>query len=111
MSVSPLYAELKVSPLPNHKYKLLSPFTYHGITVPSGFITNGADIPRIFWIFIPPNDSRNLPAVVMHDFLCSLKRYDEADKMFLDIMEETATRKVTRLIMYYGVRLYTKFIR
>ena len=108
---SKLYADLKLSPLPNHKFKTLAPFTYKGVTVPTGFITNGADIPRIFWGLIPPNDSRNLPAVVMHDFLCDLKRYDEADRIFLEIMEELATKKITRLIMYYGVRFYTKFIR
>lgn len=55
--------------------RLLEPFTYNTdggalrITVPSGFVTDFASVPRIFWGIAPPL-GRYGKAAVVHDFLC-----------------------------------------
>ncbi len=33
---------------------LLEPLTWRGITVPTGFMTDGASVPRILWAWLPP---------------------------------------------------------
>jgi len=52
---------------------LEQPFSFlsfwHGeITVPAGFDTDYASIPRIFWPIYPP-DGEYAPAAILHDFL------------------------------------------
>ena len=66
------YKNLIISPLPEHKYILEEEYRYKDVVVPIGFVTDGADIPRLFWSFYPPNRSDYLPAVIVHDCLCSL---------------------------------------
>ena len=41
------------------------------IVVPKGFVTDGASIPQIFWVFLPTWGSYSRAAVV-HDYLCIL---------------------------------------
>lgn len=53
------------------------PFTYHvgeypseeRITVPKGFQTDFASIPRPIWVLMPPDDDYT-QAAVLHDFMC-----------------------------------------
>ena len=42
-----LLASCKVQPYDIHRFLLLEDFTYEGIMVPKGYITNGVDIPRL----------------------------------------------------------------
>ena len=105
------YDTIVVQPLPTHKYIIKKPILYKDIIVPEGYITNGADIPRIFWSIVPPNDSNILPAVIIHDFLIDKKEYKKADRYFKEIMIELNINKIKRNILYLGVRFYTVFIR
>lgn len=43
------------------------------IEVPVGFLTNGASIPRIIWIFLSPTDPDILYASYVHDLLYALQ--------------------------------------
>ena len=43
------------------------------VTVPKGYVTDGASVPRLFWGMIPPWGSYGQAAVV-HDFLCEKKQ-------------------------------------
>ena len=58
-------------------WKVRSPLTYYSakldktITVPDGFVTNLASIPRIAWIVIPTDDRHIIDASVVHDYLYS----------------------------------------
>jgi hypothetical protein len=82
-----LYKKCVVSPRPGNSFKVLEPLLYNDIKVPVGYITDGANIPRIFWILWPPNKTDYLPAVILHDYMCSLGEYRKADKYFRDYMK------------------------
>jgi len=109
------YQELVLSPRPNHVYEVANDFSICGINVPSGYRTNGADIPRIFWFFFPPNDSTMMPAVVVHDFLCSVAatkpEYIHADDKFNEVCLSIGVSKFRRLVYYFAISLYTKVFR
>jgi len=105
-----MYKDIKLSPLKGDKYILLEDLLYKDITVPEGYITNGANIPRVFWSIWPPNRSDYMPAVVVHDYLCDMEDYDRADEYFKDIMEYLGINKITIFLFYYSVRLYHKIV-
>lgn len=49
-------------------YKLLEPIHVNDATIPEGFISDGASVPRIFWSVFPPvRDYFN--EAVYHDYL------------------------------------------
>jgi hypothetical protein len=55
------------------------------ITVPAGYLTDGASVPRIFWSIIPPWGAYGQAAVV-HDILCE----------YLSIMVDGKLTPITR---------------
>ena len=74
-----------VQPIDKDKFRVYENYSYKGICVPKGFITNGADIHRILWSIFPPNSPEYLSAVVLHDFMCtyaSKYTYEKADRYF-----------------------------
>lgn len=79
------------------------------ITVPKGFTTDAASVPRLFWSFLPPL-GRYTKAAVVHDYLyrTHLKTKEDADKIFLWLMEDLGVEKVRRIAMYYAVKLFGK---
>ena len=77
------------------------------VTVPLGFITDFASIPRLLWIFYPKWGKYGNAAVI-HDYLYwdqifSRKR---ADEIFLEGMEVLGVGKFYRKMIYYGVRMF-----
>jgi len=75
--VSSFTTPLIVTPLDDGRtWKLVEPFRYHIgdrnsediITIPTGFITDFASVPRIFWVLIPPYGKWG-KATVVHDWL------------------------------------------
>lgn len=104
-----MYNLVKTSPLPNLRFQLLKSFSYKDVTVPKGYKTNGADVPRIFWSFFPPYRSDYLPAVIVHDYLCDIGEYKKADDYFESIMIELNIGKVTVFVMVGSVRIYHFF--
>lgn len=105
------YKNVIVSPLPNHKYMVKSDYRYKDVLVPVGFVTNGADVPRLFWSFYPPNRSDYLPAVLVHDYLCSIEEYEKADKYFKEILEALEINKFDVFVLWGGVRFYSLYVR
>ena len=105
------YEKVVVSPLPRHKYMIVREIRYKDILIPTGFVTNGADIPRVFWSFYPPNRSDYLPAVVVHDYLCSRREYEKGDMYFKEILEQLDIKKRDVLILWGGVRFYSLAVR
>ena len=77
------------------------------ITIPEGFITDFASIPRVFWIFLPP-DGIYTGAAVLHDYLYNTKRFKRniCDKLFLEAMKALDVKKYIRNIMYCAVRAF-----
>ena len=100
------YNDIQVQPLKGRKYKLLLPIIYRDVMVPIGYKTNGADIPRVFWSFCPPNTSDILPAVIVHDYLCYLEEYQKADDYFEEILTILRIKPWKITILVGAVRLY-----
>ena len=85
-------------------------------TVPQGFLTDGASIPRPLWLLLPPW-GRYGQAAVLHDYLIEggVISYEshtekptraEADRIFLEAMAVLEVNLVTRYAMYAGVRAW-----
>lgn len=76
------------------------------ISVPRGFVTDFASIPRIAWTVMAPTD-RPGRAGIVHDFLywdqgCTR---EQADKIMLLGMNETSVGRAQRAIIYRALRL------
>ena len=89
------------------RYILLEDFTFSGFTVPKGFVTDGATIPKIFWNILPPVH-RYFPAAIVHDYLLSTGTRSFADRHFKIALKELDISKVRRFIMHAAVRLNSR---
>ena len=81
----------------------------HGITVPEGFVTDFASVPRHLWSIYPPT-GRYTKAAVLHDFLYSKESHlsldrKQSDEIFLDGMKALGVKRSVRYPMYWGVRI------
>lgn len=87
---------------------LCEPVSYKGVTVPTGFKSDFASVPRIFWPFITPL-SGGLRAPVVHDYIYTRKRSQftrkQADELFLEIMQADGVGALKRYSMYFAVRV------
>lgn len=103
--------DIKISPCSDNRYIIREEIKYifeeKVIIIPEGYKTNGANIPRIFWWFIPPFKPKNIPAVIFHDYLCDLEDYRLADDVFEDILLKT-DNNISHKVMVIAVRLYHK---
>lgn len=87
-----------------------------GVSIPYGYLTDGASVPRLFWNLIPPWGSYGQAAVV-HDLLCeylsmtyggmphTISRKD-ADDLLNEMMGVLNVPVVTRNIIYAAVLGY-----
>lgn len=78
------------------------------VTVPRGFETDLASIPRFLWPIFPPLGPWN-KAAVLHDFLYSIPGCSSflADSLFREAMASLGVPIWRRVVMYYAVRLYS----
>jgi hypothetical protein len=84
------------------------------ITIPAGFKTDFASVPRAFWSIIPPWGKYSEAALV-HDYLYSaaskaIKSMSrkEADDIFLELMKEAGVPWWQRQAIYWAVRMWGK---
>lgn len=107
---------LKVSPLPDGRsWVLLEPLTYEVgelgsadvITVPRGFVTDFASVPRLLWVLFPRQGFHQNAAVV-HDWLYwSHSRSRRAsDYVFLEGMGVLGTLISAQYLMFWAVRAF-----
>ncbi len=89
-------------------------------TIPQGFRTDLASIPRIFWTFLP-RDGIWLESAVAHDYcyrhrdhpalmkngVCMTRK--AADELFLESMKRYGVSAVARAVIYRGVRTFGRF--
>ena len=76
-------------------------------TVPIGFRTDGASIPKIFWSFVgSPFTGLYRRAALIHDYLYFSQTTTRlhADKVFLEGMKSLKVSWWKRKVMYYAVR-------
>jgi len=76
------------------------------VTVPKGFVTDFASIPRPFWSLLRPDGEYTYPAII-HDFLYwnQDRTRDKADMIFKLGMEDFRINAATIAIIYNAVRL------
>jgi len=92
---------------------LLSAFTYVDavfgvLTVPAGFLSDGASIPRFLWAVVGCPHDTYLRAAVIHDHLyrsAALPR-EWCDAVFLRALADCGIRLGKRRLMYRAVRLF-----
>lgn len=87
---------MKLIPTPNNTFILGESFQYKDVIIPFGFITNGADVPRIFWIFFPPFKPKYMKAILIHDFLIKKGQIEKANQYFKELLLEAENSFVTR---------------
>ena len=82
------------------------------ITVPSGFESDGASVPKILWSAFPPFDVY-LPAAVVHDLLCVQSQTEEcmytsreAADIFYEAMRVCGVGRTKAKMMCYAVRYF-----
>ena len=106
---------LIVKHIDGRNWELIEPFIYHvgeypseeRITVPQGFMTDFASIPRIFWNILAPTGKHGKAAVI-HDWLyrshsCSRKK---AYNIFYEAMCVLGVSWWKRALMYRAVRWF-----
>ena len=79
------------------------------ITVPAGFRTDFASVPRPFWGIFPP-DGKYTAASIIHDWLYNTqgihgRSRKKCDGIFLEAMTVLGVPWVTRHLMYRAVRI------
>lgn len=88
------------------KYRLKESITLCNITIPSGFKSDGASVPRVFWGFFPPI-GKYLPAAILHDYLLSQKyEWSIALDYFNEALKECSVSYLTRKVMVLSIKIY-----
>lgn len=79
---------------------------YEAVTVPHGFVTDFASIPRVFWSVLRP-DGEYAYAAVVHDYLywTQIRSREEADDILKMAMEDFDIGAMTVGTIYNAVRL------
>lgn len=102
-------------------WRVVSPFSYmikpdHWVSVPAGYLTDGASVPKLFWNIIPPWGLYGQAAVV-HDILCeyltivvnglpvAISRA-QCDEVLNESMRYLGVPTWKRLSIYYAVCAY-----
>ena len=105
MAMNNTFDNLVVTPTIDNKFKLVNKFYISGIFIRKGYKTNGANIPRILWIIVPPFKPKYLPAIIVHDYLCDIEQYKKADKVFeetlLEIEDSFITKSMIKCVKFY----------
>lgn len=81
-------------------------------TVPKGFTTDLASIPRFLWPVFPPFGKYD-SAAILHDWFCEhnwISRYD-GDRLFLEAMSVSNVPRWKRYLIYWAVRAYAIVMR
>ena len=83
---------------------------YEAVTVPTGFVTDFASIPQIFWSVLRP-DGEYAYAAVVHDYLywTQTRSREEADDILKMAMEDFEVGAVTAGTIYSAVRMGGQF--
>jgi len=79
---------------------------YQPLEVPTGFVTDFASIPRLFWSLLPPDGEYTYPAII-HDYLywTQDRPREEADEILKIGMQEFGIRASIVTAIYSAVRV------
>src|SRR5437773_4766029 len=103
--------KLELEYLDGKTWRLTSVFRYQAaagniITIPAGFLTDFASIPRGLWNVLPPTSACGDGAVV-HDYLYSTQPCTraQADGILIEAMAVQGIGRLTRALVWAGVRV------
>lgn len=100
------------------KVLLVEDYTQAGITVPQGFVYDGASIPRLAWSLIGLSPfCEILGAATVHDWLyVNSGRVDEgyypkleADRIFYDLMRQSGISLLQAKLAYWAVYVFGRY--
>ena len=104
-----LHSQVVVQEIDANTWLLLEPIKYQGrhqqFTVPAGFETDFASVPKAFtWLI--PRYGIYTKAAILHDFLCATKPIgrNDADGIFRRAMRELGVSFLRRWMMWAAVR-------
>lgn len=102
-------------------WRVTAPFTYlitdtQSVSIPAGYLTDGASVPKVFWNIIPPWGKYGQAAVV-HDLLCEYLTVLEdghpvaisrayCDSVLNQAMQALGVPDYQRLAIYWSVCAY-----
>jgi hypothetical protein len=105
--------DVVVRRLDDERWVLVQSIVYRGnvdtFTVPEGFVTDFASVPRVA-VWLIPRFGRYTPAAILHDWLCGpgiregLISPVDSDGVFRRILRELGVPVVQRWLMWTGVR-------
>jgi len=81
------------------------------ITIPAGYVTDGASVPRFLWpICGTPMESPRICAAIVHDWLYDVGG-DDADRKTADVLYKDynialGMTKFTAIVEYHAIRLF-----
>lgn len=94
---------------------LLEPITFGDITLPAGFMSDGATVPQPLWWFLPPWGDRATVAALFHDYACGLldaatpvPRFDtrqKCDGLLYDVLIAAGVSLWRARIVWAGCRI------
>ncbi len=87
---------------------LLDDIEISGWTVPKGFCSNGASVPRAFWAYCSPLDGRYLDVFCWHDWayaehILPRQKIDQLMRQYLIARGMSRAKSYT---IYYAVRAF-----
>lgn len=105
-----MFVEISYSDTMGNVYILRENLHFSDLTVPAGFRSDGASVPRFFWrLVFPPGEPAALRAAVIHDYIYRNRpaRWSRrrADKLFLALMIQDGVPVWRAYLAWAGVRI------
>jgi hypothetical protein len=105
--------DISLEEMGNGFWKLQDNFGYENdsikVTIKSGFITDGASIPKLFWNIIgnPFEDDLLKPSII-HDglYTCMQLQRESCDKLLKEMLLFNGVSKIRTYLIYYAVRIF-----
>lgn len=98
----------------------MSEIGWRGYTLPAGFMSDGASVPRFLWWFLPPWGDRSTVAALFHDYLTEnhkkgfpltgARTRAACDRLFRECLIELGVSPLRAWLAWLGVRAYSIFV-
>ena len=101
-----IYSSLVVSPTNTNQYVLIQSFRYKSkrtkkeYTIQKGYVTKAGG-PASNWAYEPASTALTLPALILHDYLCSEGNCSEGEIVMQEILKD---RELSTEVIY-GMRV------
>lgn len=107
---------LVITPDQKGRYRTERPFSFDlgvkgsglRVTIPAGYVTDLASVPRWLWWFLAPYDPQYAAAAVLHDYLRSWAGFDPltAHTTFLDALMILGVERWKAMAMFLAVVVF-----